>query len=145
VRLWCHEGARIFRDRLVSEEDREWYDTASLLHLQKALGGVLPWEKMDFSTSLYGAFISDEREYRELTDPEEVQLSLSRHLIEYNSRSVCNIDLIFFQYAVSHLARVSRIIQVSRGKKKHFSVYCLYRLYRTVLCPTWALCLDVLI
>jgi dynein heavy chain, axonemal len=123
VRLWCHEGSRVFRDRLVTDEDREWYDTASLLHLQTALGGVLSWVKKDFSTALYGDFLSGTEGYKELTDPDAVQLSLSRHLLEYNSRSVCKMELIFFQYAVSHLARISRILRVSRGKKKHFYLF----------------------
>lgn len=27
VRLWAHEGLRLFQDRLVSEEEKQWTDT----------------------------------------------------------------------------------------------------------------------
>lgn len=109
----------------MSDGDRDWYDTSSLLHMQTALGGVLPWEKTDYSTSLYGAFLSNNNEYREMSDPDAVQLTLSHRLVEYNSSSECKMELIFFQYAVSHLTRISRILRVPRGKKNYILCICL--------------------
>ncbi|CAM9488334.1 unnamed protein product [Laminaria digitata] len=28
LRLWCHEESRVFRDRLISAEDRSWFNNA---------------------------------------------------------------------------------------------------------------------
>lgn len=28
LRLWCHEESRVFRDRLISAEDRSWFNDA---------------------------------------------------------------------------------------------------------------------
>lgn len=28
LRLWCHEESRVFRDRLISAEDRTWFNDA---------------------------------------------------------------------------------------------------------------------
>lgn len=28
LRLWCHEESRVFRDRLISAEDRTWFNNA---------------------------------------------------------------------------------------------------------------------
>ena len=30
IRLWCHEGQRVFRDRLINEDDRVWFNEATL-------------------------------------------------------------------------------------------------------------------
>ena len=123
MRLWCHEGARVFRDRLVCDTDRAWYDSASLQHMQAALGGVCPWEHGDSSSSLFGTYLSENGEYREMTDIAAVQSVLSHRLEEHNESSECKMSLLFFQYAVSHLARISRIIRLPRGERISY-VFC---------------------
>ena len=117
VRLWCHEGARVFRDRLVDEEDRNWYDNATLSQLHSTLS-CKDWVPSDFNSSMYVNFLQrDRKEYQELSDRSKVQDLLYEYLVEYNMSFPCIMDLIFFQDAVCHLARISRILCQPRGKK----------------------------
>ena len=115
VRLWCHEGARVFRDRLVNEEDRDWYDNATLQQLHSSLDCKL-WEKDDFTSSLYGDFLTREnKEYQELSNRNKVNELLVEYLEEYNINFPSRMELVFFQDAVNHVARVARVLSQPRG------------------------------
>lgn len=37
LRLWCHEESRVFRDRLISAEDRTWFNNALQVFLTPAI------------------------------------------------------------------------------------------------------------
>lgn len=37
LRLWCHEESRVFRDRLISAEDRTWFNGALQVDIQQSL------------------------------------------------------------------------------------------------------------
>ena len=59
IRLWAHENLRVFRDRLVNNEDRSWFD--------QLIRGLVPkhfqlkWEEavtVEMSHLLYGDFIA---------------------------------------------------------------------------------------
>lgn len=76
LRLWYHENCRVFRDRLVNEEDRSWFD--------KLLKGCM--EKWDvtfdkvcpFQPILYGDFMapgSDVKSYELITSEQKVRES----------------------------------------------------------------------
>lgn len=40
LRLWCHEESRVFRDRLISAEDRTWFNDA--LQVRKYTASCAP-------------------------------------------------------------------------------------------------------
>lgn len=51
LRLWCHEESRVFRDRLISAEDRTWFNLA--LKVEKM---IVPWEKKIHVILLLGGY-----------------------------------------------------------------------------------------
>jgi dynein heavy chain, axonemal len=115
IRLWCHESARVFRDRLISEEDCTWFDDATLHELHKSLGAS-NWGKEHFTGCLYADFLTREnKEYQELKDRAQVSNVLAEYLEEYNINFASRMDLVFFQDAINHVTRISRVLSQPRG------------------------------
>lgn len=74
LRLWYHENCRVFRDRLVNEEDRTWFDKLLESHMEKwevAFNKVCPFQPL-----LYGDFMSpgsDVKSYELITSEKKVR------------------------------------------------------------------------
>lgn len=73
LRLWYHENCRVFRDRLVNDEDRTWFD--QLLETQMEELGVAFIKVCPFQPILYGDFMSpgsDVKSYELITSENKV-------------------------------------------------------------------------
>lgn len=115
IRLWCHEGSRVFRDRLINEEDRTWYNYTVLTQLHSTLG-ALEWSVSDYSDLLYGNFLTrTHREYQELKSREAINKLLVDYLDEYNITYPSRMELVFFNDAINHIARIARVLCQPRG------------------------------
>lgn len=74
LRLWYHENCRVFRDRLVNEEDRTWFDKLLESHMEQwevAFTKVCPFQPL-----LYGDFMapgSDVKSYELITSEKKVR------------------------------------------------------------------------
>eukprot|EP00770_Monocercomonoides_exilis_P008083 MONOS_8041.1-p1 / transcript=MONOS_8041.1 / gene=MONOS_8041 / organism=Monocercomonoides_exilis_PA203 / gene_product=dynein haevy chain 9, inner dynein arm 5 / transcript_product=dynein haevy chain 9, inner dynein arm 5 / location=Mono_scaffold00292:32264-47119(-) / protein_length=4951 / sequence_SO=supercontig / SO=protein_coding / is_pseudo=false len=124
-RLWCHESLRVFADRLVSKEDRAIV-TTRICELAKQYFHV-QWnheELFVFKTpQMWVDFAQLEKEvprpYEEIGDIKQLQNVLQSALAEYNtmiaSRKQKEADLVFFEEAVEHVARLTRILRQSGG------------------------------
>uniref|UniRef100_A0A8C5T8B7 Dynein axonemal heavy chain 1 n=1 Tax=Malurus cyaneus samueli TaxID=2593467 RepID=A0A8C5T8B7_9PASS len=116
LRLWYHESCRVFRDRLVSDEDRTWFDK-------------LMEEKMeDFGTTfevviptqpvLFGDFMdpgADVKVYQEITSQDKLKLVIEEYLEEYNQSNTPELKLVLFMDAIQHICRISRILRQAPG------------------------------
>lgn len=74
LRLWYHENCRVFRDRLVNEEDRSWFD--KLLEGRMEEWEVAFNEVCPFQPILYGDFMSpgsDVKSYELITSEKKVK------------------------------------------------------------------------
>nr|CAD7577359.1 unnamed protein product [Timema californicum] len=133
VRLWYHECCRVFQDRLVNDEDCEWFDQL----LREKIGGFgLNADKvLEDRAILFGDFLepqSDVKNYEEIKDMEKLfyntsastkydtrifQLSkvLDQYLEDYNHHSTAPMKLVLFLDAISHVCRISRIIRQPLG------------------------------
>ncbi|XP_024940673.1 dynein heavy chain 1, axonemal [Cephus cinctus] len=112
--LWYHENSRVFSDRLVNNEDREWFEKL----MQKILKEYF---KSDRDTVVAGdvLFFSDfcesNGQYERIKDLENTEKILLDFLYDYNNSTTAPMRLVLFQDAISHLCRIGRILRQPRG------------------------------
>jgi len=133
IRLWVHENLRVFRDRLISEADRTWFDkTMRTLVPTYFKGdafskadtngdGCLQWEEVvhvELSHLIYGDFMdpnADPKLYTEITDTDKMVSVVEEYLEDYNATTTKKMPLVMFVDAVGHVARISRIVRQPLG------------------------------
>lgn len=124
VRLWIHEEMRTFKDRLVNNEDREWFDKLLQKQVQKhfkvSYDEVKPEESPDAPTELmFASFLggrNEQRVYREVTDFGKLVKILEEQMRDYNdTHSSSKLSLVMFSDAVQHVCRISRVISKPNG------------------------------
>jgi dynein heavy chain len=133
IRLWVHENLRVFRDRLVNEDDRSWFDGQLRILIPKYFkgeafakadangNGCIEWEEVvhcDIPHLIYGDFMdanADPKLYSEITDVEKMVGVVEEYLEDYNAMSTKKMPLVMFVDAVGHVARVSRVIRQPLG------------------------------
>ncbi|KAI9672025.1 MAG: Dynein heavy chain, cytoplasmic [Trizodia sp. TS-e1964] len=110
VRIWVHEALRLFQDRLVAEDERQWTEEASrriaLKHfpsidIDKALGGPIL-----FSNWLSKNYVPVDRE----------QL---RDFVKARLKTFCeeevDVPLILFNDVLEHVLRIDRVFRQPQG------------------------------
>lgn len=132
LRLWVHEVSRVFGDRLVDEEDSKWLfenmrDTIEK-NLKENFNGIfddlpkfddkLTEESLKFL--MFGNFmdpdaVGDDRKYEEIKSIDDFRNIALNALEDYNTTHKNKMDIVLFQYALQHLARVCRILAISSG------------------------------
>eukprot|EP00040_Diaphanoeca_grandis_P037866 m.251032 g.251032 ORF g.251032 m.251032 type:complete len:4203 (+) comp33890_c0_seq2:91-12699(+) len=118
VRLWVHECTRVFRDRLINEEDETWYD--SMVN-EKVTGVFKEDVSVIYHTTpmLFGDFMdvaNDAKPYIELPELKKVKAVMDEALSDYNQANTgSQMNLVLFGDAMGHAARISRIIRQPLG------------------------------
>ncbi|KAJ0379023.1 Dynein heavy chain cytoplasmic [Colletotrichum chrysophilum] len=110
VRIWAHEALRLFQDRLVAEDERQWTDDAvrrialdlfPTVDDQKALGGPIL-----FSNWLSKNYVPVDRE----------QL---RDFVKARLKTFCeeevDVPLILFNDVLEHVLRIDRVFRQPQG------------------------------
>ena len=110
VRIWAHEALRLFQDRLVAEEERQWTDEAvrrialeffPTIEEDKALGGPIL-----FSNWLSRHYVPVDRE----------QL---RDFVKARLKTFCeeevDVPLILFNDVLEHVLRIDRVFRQPQG------------------------------
>jgi dynein heavy chain, axonemal len=116
ARLWLHEVQRVFRDRLVSEEDRTWFNGVCGELLKAHVG--LSWPVDAFSNVLFGDYLvkgEPERKYQLVKSAAALDALFTDYLDEYNVTFPTTMNLVFFRDAISHVSRIARILRQPRG------------------------------
>ncbi|KAJ9518808.1 hypothetical protein QJQ45_026081, partial [Haematococcus lacustris] len=137
IRLWVHEVLRVFHDRLIDDADRTWI--ASLisskieLHFQckpsKVLERLLLGREdesgapakagaAELRTLMWGDFMvpgAEPPRYDEIADAALMTQVVSNYLSEYNSASKKPLNLVLFQFALEHIARLARVMRQPGG------------------------------
>nr|WAW84834.1 axonemal dynein heavy chain A [Halisarca dujardinii] len=124
--LWANECCRVIADRFTNSEDWVWFEKAMQKAVKAELDIPCPDEPyfVDFLQDAPEA-TGDEPDDAELDAPkvyEQVSSldSLAEKLIHYmqlynDTVRGSQMDLVFFQDAMTHLVKVSRIIRTDRG------------------------------
>jgi dynein axonemal heavy chain len=119
VKLWIHECQRCFCDRLINDEDRLWFENKIVEMLNVNFKMPRTHEQV-FSQEaiIFADFFQPgmERNYEECKAPDQLSTLLNNYLEEYNmSTSRHKMNLVFFDDAMNHIARICRILRQPRG------------------------------
>ncbi|KAM9353789.1 dynein axonemal heavy chain 5 isoform 2-T2 [Symphorus nematophorus] len=130
--LWKHECKRVIADRFTMPEDVEWFDQALAKLLEEELGEEHK-NIVDYGQDRYFVdFLRDAPEatgeepedsdfdlpkvYEPVESFESLKDRLNMFLSHYNeSIRGTGVDMVFFQDAMTHLVKVSRIIRMPGG------------------------------
>ncbi|XP_025927284.1 dynein heavy chain 1, axonemal [Apteryx rowi] len=116
LRLWYHESCRVFCDRLVSEEDRSWFDSL-MKHMMEELGTTFE-EVIPSQPVLFGDFMvqgADTKLYEAINSQEKLKVVIEDYLEEYNQINTTEMKLVLFMDAIQHICRISRILRQALG------------------------------
>lgn len=144
VRLWIHESTRVFYDRLINNEDREWFNKLVEEILNRAFRSVMKIDYADLFVNNkihFGDLLqleTEERYYEEIKSMPKLLKVLEDAQDDYNSDNPTQLKLVFFEDAVEHILRISRILRQPRGNAMLIGVggsgkqvkilYCSYNL-----------------
>ena len=126
IRLWIHESMRCFHDRLIDENDQNWFCHSIIKYLEKnfKILNITKEDIFDNNPIIWGDFFkggSDDKTYQELDRSEEegglklLNKILNGYLDDYNMESSSPMNLVFFNDAMKHLIRISRILRQEGG------------------------------
>uniref|UniRef100_A0A8C3XBZ8 Dynein axonemal heavy chain 1 n=1 Tax=Cyanoderma ruficeps TaxID=181631 RepID=A0A8C3XBZ8_9PASS len=116
LRLWYHESCRVFCDRLVSEEDRTWFDnlmTTKMEEFGTTFEQVIPSQPV-----LFGDFMepgANVKLYQAIESQDKLKLVIDDYLEEYNQSNTPELKLVLFMDAIQHICRISRILRQAPG------------------------------
>ncbi|XP_077201567.1 dynein axonemal heavy chain 6 isoform X2 [Paroedura picta] len=119
-RLFCHECQRVFHDRLISSDDKQYFYSMLSDMASKHFGVSVDPDSFASKPILFGDFLKvgldkAERVYEELADIPKLMDILQDYLDDYNLSSAKEVKLVFFQDAVEHVSRIARMIRQERG------------------------------
>ncbi|CAG9464833.1 unnamed protein product [Pedinophyceae sp. YPF-701] len=130
VRLWCHEMLRVFYDRLVAEEERDW-----LLDKIEAVAEKQFKEKFSklaasphmretkvtmrgLKSNMFGDYMvpgAATKQYSEVPSMEAFLKVAQEYLNDFNATSKKPMQLVLFDFALEHVSRICRIIKQPGG------------------------------
>ena len=118
VKLWAHENYRVFRDRMVSEDDKsklnllinkEFVEKLNLTEEAIHGGG-----RILFGDFMYGLDV-EPRKYEIIGDVKNMISKIEEYLGEYNESVKHPMKLVMFLDACDHVSRISRILRQPKG------------------------------
>lgn len=134
TKLWTHETLRVFNDRLVDQDDRQWF----FVQLRIVLKAVFKEEPDE----IFREYISDEdggkitsksiqnlmfgtyadldaiaanRRYEEVVQIDRFKEIVYNILEEHNRNQTPKMDIVLFTYALQHLNRICRVLSMPFG------------------------------
>mmetsp|Transcript_2907 Transcript_2907/g.5212 ORF Transcript_2907/g.5212 Transcript_2907/m.5212 type:complete len:2119 (-) Transcript_2907:878-7234(-) len=126
--LWKHECERVFADRFIDDHDKAWFETTinalASEKFGKDLGEKITKNPMHFADFLEessenpdtGEFIPAPKIYRPIDSLSALREKLVTLMQQFNEEAkIGKMDLVFFEDAMKHLMRISRIIRMDRG------------------------------
>ena len=138
--LWMHENLRVFQDRMVNAEDRDWFkalvDRVAREKLSVSWDDVVnssppehdEGEKDEGAVSvstegthgrlIYGDYLvpgADAPVYQRVRDVVELRKVVEEALEDYNSVTSAPMNLVMFLDAIEHVSRVCRVISLPLG------------------------------
>ncbi|XP_051153293.1 dynein axonemal heavy chain 3-like [Leptopilina boulardi] len=128
IRLWVHEVFRVFADRIIDENDENWF----FLKLKECVKSNfkdsfesvfdhLPKSKHDELTSdsfkflHFGNFMdekNDSQKYEEINSMENLLNKVNSFISDYNAENKIKLDIVISRFIIEHLIRICRIMSI---------------------------------
>ena len=118
IRLWAHECMRVFHDRLIDDADRKWFKELVATTTKESFNADFNKLLGNNQNILYCNFSdpkSLQKPYIELVDRSNIDKVMVDYLEDYNQMTTKPMNLVLFESAVEHIARISRIINQPYG------------------------------
>jgi dynein heavy chain len=119
MRLWVHEVARVFHDRLIDTHDRDVFHKLVDDKLINLFGSSLKILCPDRKMPIFGDFLSENTDvlvYEEISDIDQLKKFMEAKMVEYNLEpGFIQINLVLFNDAVGHICRIARILRQQNG------------------------------
>lgn len=117
LRLFYHEAMRVFHDRLINNEDKNYYKSLmkeiSLEFFESTI--VEKDETLMFGDFMIFGQAKEDRAYDEIKDIVKLKSILNDYLQDFNASTGKEMKLILFQDAVEHILRLARLLRAERG------------------------------
>ena len=119
ARLWINESLRVFYDRLINNEDKKWFTQLIMelmvrqFRMQIDHDEVFVRDKIMFGSLL--KLDAPVKYYEEIKDKAKLMKVLNGMLDEYNLGNSNKMNLVFFDDAIEHILRISRVLRQPRG------------------------------
>eukprot|EP00442_Polarella_glacialis_P024664 CAMPEP_0115137118 /NCGR_PEP_ID=MMETSP0227-20121206/56805_1 /TAXON_ID=89957 /ORGANISM="Polarella glacialis, Strain CCMP 1383" /LENGTH=5027 /DNA_ID=CAMNT_0002544335 /DNA_START=143 /DNA_END=15226 /DNA_ORIENTATION=+ len=115
VKCWLHECERVFKDRLTTKADMNWFFSLCKRqmdrHFKKAYDQVVKLEPIIFAD-----FCDPKSQsYVEIQDHDKLTIKVGECLEDYNSVSKIRMDLVLFTSFIQHICRVIRVLRLPLG------------------------------
>ena len=122
TRLWTHESMRVYHDRLINNEDKDYFKNILVELIGKNFDTALSYDDLfgEGEFLCFGDFLkmgldAEERKYEPVKDVPKTIALMDEYLEEYNMSSNNTMNLVFFMDAVEHITRAARILMQPRG------------------------------
>ena len=121
IKLWVHECQRVFQDRLINSQDRDFFDLVIKESVKKFFNHeadhILSNKSLLFA-DFFPIVIEGKKHtdvYCEIEDHEEMHNKMKEILNYYNQISQSKMDLVLFSQAIEHVIFIVRILQQPLG------------------------------
>ncbi|XP_003791133.1 dynein heavy chain 9, axonemal [Otolemur garnettii] len=116
IKLYLHESNRVYRDKMVEEEDLELFDKIQTEVLRTIFDDVEETVQQTGSLNMYCHFANGigEPKYMPVQSWERLTQTLVEALESHNEVNTV-MDLVLFEDAMRHICHISRILESPRG------------------------------
>jgi dynein heavy chain len=112
IELFACEVFHVFRDRLISPEDRRNFSAMAHNIMEQKM--QMNWKLEDFENVIFGDYDNQKRDYVKLGETNELIPRLDDLLAAYNLEN-SQMNLVFFEDCIQHLTRIARTLRQERG------------------------------
>jgi len=118
LRLWVHESSRIFKDRLINQQDGELFSEIISKELKAKCN--VDTEKLFVAERLvFGDYTEGQAQepktYVEIQDMAKLRKMIDDYLEEYDNESKQPMRLVLFMDAIEHVSRINRVLRMPLG------------------------------